>query len=360
MAEVAAERDQLFRAELAVDARKVERKLEALAAQHATDLAELGRRADRVADLERELAERSSALAETIATLAETRSKLEITSEILDRTATELHDTGATLSTRDAELSDLQDAHFGLRAQSEERRLMIASLETSVEGLRARVSDLERQTSMLRTTLEDRDRRIVEFDTDKSLLEHRISGLQQDREDRDKQLEALRAERAAIVAKLTHALEQASSIEAQHEAETMPPNWRAGWTCPSARGAKRSTSLRRSWKCCALKRRRPKGRCFQPAPSARHCGGDREASTCRCGERVGSRRDRRGPARRDGAVGRRWRLDHGWRKVRSGSFRRQAIAADHEPDTCLDRVWRPSCPKLKFADPFATSMSQMD
>jgi chromosome segregation ATPase len=219
MAEVAAERDQL-RAELAVDARKVERKLEALAAQHATDLAELGRRAVRVADLERELAERSSALAETIATLAETRSKLEITSEILERTATELHDTGATLSTRDAELSDLQDAHFGLRAQSEERRLMIASLETSVEGLRARVSDLERQTSMLRTTLEDRDRRIIELDTDKSLLEHRISGLQQDREDRDKQLEALRAERAAIVAKLTHALEQASSIEAQHEAET--------------------------------------------------------------------------------------------------------------------------------------------
>src|SRR3954451_1744721 len=92
MAEVAAERDQL-RAELAVDARKVERKLEALAARHASDLAELGRRAVRVADLERELAERSSALAETIAILAETRSRLEITSEILERTAKELHDT---------------------------------------------------------------------------------------------------------------------------------------------------------------------------------------------------------------------------------------------------------------------------
>ncbi len=220
MAEVAAERDQL-RAELAVDARKVERKLDALAAQ-ACDRISLNWAAAPfvVADLERELAERSATLAETIATLAETRSKLEITSEILERTTQELHDTGTRLTARDAELSDLQDAHTGLRSQSEERRLVIASLETTMEGLRARVSDLERQASMLRTTLEDRDRRIIELETDKSLLEHRVTGLQQDREDRDKQLEALRAERGVIAAKLTHALEEVSSIEARHEAET--------------------------------------------------------------------------------------------------------------------------------------------
>src|SRR6478752_6222249 len=62
MAEIAAERDHL-RAEIAVEARRIELKAEAAAKVRADDMAELGRRAVLIADLQGDVVSRSHAIA---------------------------------------------------------------------------------------------------------------------------------------------------------------------------------------------------------------------------------------------------------------------------------------------------------
>lgn len=214
LAEVAAERD-LLRAELAVDARRVERRLEALAARHAADLNLLGHRTTEIAELQRELAEGHADLEATRAELADRTAALQATSEILARTQAELNDTSAALTLTRADLTGLQSVHEALTGVAEDRRLLVASLETTLDGQRIRAGDLERDLLASRDLLAERERTIAELQTDRNLMEHRVAGLQQDRDDRDHQIEALRAERTTLAGRVAATQERAAAAEAQ-------------------------------------------------------------------------------------------------------------------------------------------------
>jgi chromosome segregation ATPase len=192
-AQIAAERDQL-RAEIAVEARRIELKAEALGEEHAASLLELGRRDVQIASLQSEMDSRSQALAALeglhaalIVSDTETRS-------VLDQTSAELASVKAQLSARETALRTLRDEHRTLSETAEERRLSIAGLETTLEGMRIRIGDLERDVAervatigSVRTTLSERDTLVA-------VLEHKIATLTHEKEERDRVIQTLRTE----------------------------------------------------------------------------------------------------------------------------------------------------------------------
>lgn len=197
MAQIAAERDQL-RAELAVEARKVELRAEALAGQKAQVMVEIGRRDVEIASLQSELATRSRTLADLehehaalIVAHTETRA-------VLERTTSDLASTAASLAERDGELAALRGQHRQLTETAEERRLSIAGLETTSEGLRIRIADLERATAETTVLLGDSRTALAERETQVSVLQHKLATLQHEKDERDKLIEHLRRDLAAI------------------------------------------------------------------------------------------------------------------------------------------------------------------
>ena len=197
LAEIAAERDH-FRAELAVEARKVEQRAEAAALARAGDLAELGRRAVLIADQQTELATRAGTIESLGADLAATRLALAETQATLQATQTDLATRSRELGERSETLSALETAHRDLNGVAEERRIVIAALETTAEGLRARIGELERDLGIARETINLRDISLAELETRKAVLEHRVAALEHERDDRDRLIETLRAEREAV------------------------------------------------------------------------------------------------------------------------------------------------------------------
>jgi chromosome segregation ATPase len=195
MAQIAAERDQL-RAELAIEARKVELRAEAVAGQKAQHLIEIGRRDVEIGSLQFELAARSKALSELEHAHAALTVSNNETKAVLERTSAELATTSAHLATRDSELATLRDQHRHLNEVAEERRLSIAGLQTTVEGLRVRISDLERSTAETGVQLGNVRATLSERETQVSVLQHRLATLQHEKDERDKLIEQLRRDLA--------------------------------------------------------------------------------------------------------------------------------------------------------------------
>ncbi len=141
MNEIVAERDQL-RAEFALGQRRLEQRVEDLAATRAQDLAELGRRATRIAALEDDnaLTRRDHDNMSTLRAAA-----------LADRLAAET-ETGAAhqaLWGLEGERAALAADHATLRGEhetisdlAEQRRALVASLETRVMGHEASIRDL--------------------------------------------------------------------------------------------------------------------------------------------------------------------------------------------------------------------------
>jgi chromosome segregation ATPase len=225
LAEIAAERDH-FRAELAVEARRLEQRAAAIERQRVDDMAELGRRALAIADLRTDLAARIATIAAVDRDIGATRGALEQTSATLETTLASLRETTAERDRTADALATLEGAHRRLEALAEERRLTIAALETTGESLRARIGELERDGAEARSraaadAAEARIRaaadatRIAELETGVAVLERRVAALQQERDDRDRLIETLRAERQGLTDRLAAAAATAAERDRQ-------------------------------------------------------------------------------------------------------------------------------------------------
>jgi chromosome segregation ATPase len=144
MAEVVAERDRL-RAECAVAQRRIEQRSERVMRGHAGDLAELGRRAARIATLERELATRREEIAELEAARRETREALGQTQSELGATIKDHYDLSGQLDRVRAVNESLREEIRGLNDVADQHRTTIASLNTVIEGEKAEIEEMERR-----------------------------------------------------------------------------------------------------------------------------------------------------------------------------------------------------------------------
>ncbi len=212
VSQIAAERDQL-RAELAVEARRIEIKAESIAQEHAASLLELGRRDVQIASVEAELATRSESLA-----ALETEHAALIVSDAgtratLEQTSATLAETQRDLSEKEAALSDLGARHRALSQTAEERRLSIAGLETTVEGLRIRISNLERDVAEKAGVIAATGLELAERQTQVAVLEHKVAALTHERDERDHLIAQLRAEATAVEAAAGAAARSSGELE---------------------------------------------------------------------------------------------------------------------------------------------------
>ena len=143
MTEIVAERDHL-RAEFAIDRRRLEQDGERMNARHAEAMAQIGRAALAARAAEERLSAfgRANSLAQEELKAAAARIvDLETQFGALHA---DHHDLGALLKRRTEELSDLHRRHRELADLADERRTVIAGLETRVSGLEMRAADLVR------------------------------------------------------------------------------------------------------------------------------------------------------------------------------------------------------------------------
>jgi hypothetical protein len=147
--EIRAGRD-LLRAELAVEQRRLEQKVESLGAVHARDMAELGRRAVAVAEKDRELEALAACLAARDADVAEKDHELEVLAgrlaardaevadlerisaeamDAVDATTSALHEANARWDRREGELHDLRQELETLQKLHADQSEMLVELE---------------------------------------------------------------------------------------------------------------------------------------------------------------------------------------------------------------------------------------
>jgi chromosome segregation ATPase len=144
MAEVVAERDRL-RAEYAVAQRRIEQRSERVMRGHAGDLAELGRRAVRIAALERDLDARREDIVELEAAQRETQQALRQTQSELGAAIKDHYDLAGVLDRFRADDEGLREELRRLSEVTDQHRATIASLNTVIEGARAEIEELERR-----------------------------------------------------------------------------------------------------------------------------------------------------------------------------------------------------------------------
>jgi chromosome segregation ATPase len=253
ISELTAEKDHL-RAEFAVMQRKIERKAEeALATKHQS-MEELGRRAVRIEALETTLAERDQHISNlqndiaelrhrvatteqelsatkitlsttrdtlaaveaahrrTLEDLATTRGELERTNITLVTTRAELGLTQDKLAARESAFVDLEQRHTEALGQLDAKRITISDLETRLATQTARGDEFERTLSDRHSALSDERKRLA--DLAKNLIAEQERGLVLDQ--RIRELEGERDERAAEAASLTERLAALASEGGNH------------------------------------------------------------------------------------------------------------------------------------------------
>ncbi|MDE2363967.1 MAG: hypothetical protein KGM42_14920 [Hyphomicrobiales bacterium] len=199
MDEVTAERD-LLRAEFAAERRRLEQKMEAQAADHAKDLAELGRRAtelvalnDRLTKLGADHAELNADHAAAVRELAEANA---------ERSALvmEIHDATGLHQTLRERYDSLAADHRDLTDLAEDRRAAVAGLETKNEGLLSRIEALERDLDAWKRKAGNE--------------EDRASGLGEERDMVLKEMRAVEQLMASTQARFESERDRASALQA--------------------------------------------------------------------------------------------------------------------------------------------------
>ena len=144
MAEIVAERDQL-RAEFAIERRRIEQHSEALVADRARDMGELGRRARLIAGLDAELADNKRRVLEQRVALEAAERRIADAEGQFAAADKELFDMEGRLARVSDAAADLDRAYRSLSAVAEDRRATVAALETRVAALTMMVEDLQRE-----------------------------------------------------------------------------------------------------------------------------------------------------------------------------------------------------------------------
>ena len=148
MAEVFAERDQL-RAQAAVEQRRLERKIEVMTLDRASQMSEIGRRAGIIADLRADVASIE-------ATMRAQEAEMRHAWAELGAMHVDLRDTTARLSAISVAFDALIATEQQLRQSFDGQRLEKAALETRIESLQLQDHDLRQR---LKAALLDRDER---------------------------------------------------------------------------------------------------------------------------------------------------------------------------------------------------------
>ncbi len=152
MREILADRDQI-RAEAAVERRRLEIKAEALNQSHASDLAELGRRAMRITQMQDHIAnlrETNAGLNLDLARLNRAHAELSVEASALTK---ELYDLDGQRDRYKNKLSALTDAHQKLMALADEQKASLSTLSACGAALEIRLADTERALNNTKTAL---------------------------------------------------------------------------------------------------------------------------------------------------------------------------------------------------------------
>ena len=155
LAEIAAERDRL-RAEFAVERRRIEQSAEALADARARDRAEIGRQTTRAAELALALQGRQERIADLEADLTRLRREAYESAGIAAATEKEMHDALALTHRRFDQLAETGRRLRAAADLAEERRVLIASLETRLESLEIQLEETGREFAVARAVAVDK------------------------------------------------------------------------------------------------------------------------------------------------------------------------------------------------------------
>ncbi|MBX9757260.1 MAG: hypothetical protein K2Y29_00675 [Beijerinckiaceae bacterium] len=197
MTEIVAERD-LLRAEFAVVQRRLERRLELLGDARAADMSEIGRKsaiigahAQEMAGLRAELARLEGVISTQAAAVAEAQAQ---TGAALK----EAYDESGAREAAELKRVEFFRAAEQAQALAEERRLVIAGLETRLAGLEMRLGDAHHELAARDKTLLARDAVLdrVTDERDRARAEAaghaaKVTALQAQLEERERRLAAL-------------------------------------------------------------------------------------------------------------------------------------------------------------------------
>jgi chromosome segregation ATPase len=143
IAEIRADKDQL-RAEFALSTRRLEMSVEQLKAKTTAQLAELGKKADAINQLKKELGEKTTAII-----ALETRDKtlgeqIRSSEDELAHKAGALRATERAIADKEAELAKLTAALGEKSIDADTQRIELAALRTQLDALKVSVADHER------------------------------------------------------------------------------------------------------------------------------------------------------------------------------------------------------------------------
>jgi chromosome segregation ATPase len=194
MEEIVAERDQL-RAEFAVGQRRIEQKLEAAADAQAIHMAEIGRQAAAIRELEGQLGETRDELrgvGQARDALQREQREAEATIAAIEKA---LHDEGAFHAATREGLEGLRAEHLALEQVAHERRAAVAGLETRAASLDLRIMALNHQKEELERNLQARTSEAEVLQVERDLARAEREGLETKRVTLQRRLdeEALRA-----------------------------------------------------------------------------------------------------------------------------------------------------------------------
>ena len=189
VAELNAERDTL-RAELAVRERRMEQRLELLLEKQARNMAELGRRATRIAMLTDEGEQARAAITGLEQDLAVTRNALAESEARAADLAAELLDTRETGAALDAALADLQARHDRALSDLDTGRIRVSDLQTRLEAETGRAREIERvsrsraqEIAELRALVERTRKALADEEARGAVLERRVEDFSRARDE---------------------------------------------------------------------------------------------------------------------------------------------------------------------------------
>ncbi len=156
MREILADRDQV-RAEAAVERRRIEIKAETLSQSHAAGLAELGRRAARIMQMQDHIAnlrETNAGLSLDLAKLNRAHAELSVEASALTK---ELYDLDGLRDRYKQKLTALTAEHQNLLALADEQKASLSSLSACGAALEVRLADTERALNSTKTALYNKE-----------------------------------------------------------------------------------------------------------------------------------------------------------------------------------------------------------
>jgi len=143
IAEIRADKDQL-RAEFAMSTRRLEMSVEQMKTRTTTQLAELGKKADAINQLKKELGEKTATIFALESRDKNLWAQLRATEEEFELKSSSLREAERELADKEADLAKLL-AELGERSiLADTQRIELAALRTQIEAMKVSVADYER------------------------------------------------------------------------------------------------------------------------------------------------------------------------------------------------------------------------